>query len=131
MAVHATSLRNAQADAVTTKVDAGAAAGYIEIRTGTSIGAGTLLATVTLADPSFGGASTGVITGASFPRSDSSADNSGTIGHYVVKDSDGNTILSGTSVGAGSGELNMVTLSVTATQVVTINSFTYTIPAGS
>jgi hypothetical protein len=131
MAIHATSLRNAQADAVTTKVDAGAAAGTIEIRTGTSIGSGTLLATITLADPSFGAASTGVITGASFPRSDSSADNSGTIGHYVIKDSDGNTILSGTSVGAGSGELNMVTLSVTATQVVTINSFTYTIPAGS
>lgn len=131
MAVHSTAARNAQANAITTLVDAGAAAGYIEIRTGASIGAGTLLATVTLADPSFGSASTGVITGASFPRSDSSADNSGTIGHYVVKDSDANTILSGTSVGAGSGELNMVSLSVTATQTVTISSFTYTIAAGS
>jgi hypothetical protein len=131
MAVHSTALRNSQANSVTTLIDAGAAAGFIEVRTGTSIGAGTLLATITLADPSFGSASTGVITGASFPRSDTSADATGTIGHYCVKDSDGNIVLSGTSVGAGSGELNMVTLSVTATQTVTINSFTYTIPAGS
>lgn len=131
MAVHSTALRNAQANALTTLVDAGAAAGFIEVRTGSSIGAGTLLATCTMSDPSFGSASTGVVTGASFPKSDSSADASGTIGHYCVKDSDGNIVLSGTSVGAGSGELNMVTLSVTATQVVTISSFTYTIPAGS
>jgi hypothetical protein len=131
MAVHSTALRNAQANAVTTLLDAGSGAAFIQLRTGTSIGAGTLLATITCADPSFGSASTGVITGASFPRSDSSADNSGTIGHYVVLDSDSNTVLSGTSVGAGSGECNMVTLSVTATQVVTINSFTYTIGAGS
>ncbi len=131
MAVHSTALRNAQASALTTLVDAGSGAGYIELRTGSSIGSGTLLGTCTMSDPSFGSPSTGVITGASFPKSDSSADNTGTIGHYCVKDSDGNIVLSGTSVGAGSGELNMVTLSVTATQVITINSFTYTIAAGS
>jgi hypothetical protein len=129
--VHSTALRNAQADAFATLVDADVAAGFIELRTGASIGAGTLLATVTLATTAFGASSGGTITGASFPRSDSSADNTGTIGHYVIKDGAGVQVGGGTSVGAGSGELNMVTLSVTATQVVTINSFTYTIPAGS
>lgn len=131
MAVHSTAARNAQANAITTLIDAGAAAGYIELRTGASLGAGTLLATLTLSDPSFGGASTGVITGASFPKTDSSADATGTIGHYCIKDSDGNIILSGTSVGAGSGEINMVTLSVVATQPVTLSSCTYTVAAGS
>ncbi len=129
--IHSTALRNSQADAFALLVDADAAAGFIELRTGTSIGAGTLLATVTLAVTSFGASSGGTITAASFPKSDSSADNTGTIGHYVIKDGASTTVGSGTSVGAGSGELNMVSLSVTATQVVTINSFTYTIPAGS
>lgn len=131
MAVHATSLRNSQANAVTTLVDAGAAAGFIELRTGTSLGSGTLLATITLADPSFGSASTGVITAASFPRSDSSADATGTVGHYCVKDSDANIILSGTSVGTSGTEVVLVTTAIVATQPVTINSFTYTIAAGS
>lgn len=131
MAVHSTAARNAQANAITTLIDAGSGAGYIELRTGTSLGSGTLLATITFDDPSFGSASTGVITGANFPRSDSSADATGTVGHYCIKDSDANIVLSGTSVGAGSGEVNLVTLSITATQVVTINSITYTIAAGS
>jgi hypothetical protein len=132
--IHSTALRNAQANALTTLADAGtggAGSAILELRTGATIGSGTLLASITMAHPSFGSASTGVITGASFPRSDTSADNTGTIGHYLLKDSDSNVVASGTNVGAGSGDLNMVTLSVVATQPVTINSFTYTIPAGT
>lgn len=129
--VHSTALRNAQADAFATLVDADTAAGYIELRTGGTIGSGTLLATITLSTTAFGAASAGVVTGASFPKSDSSADATGTIGHYVIKDGAGTQVGGGTSVGAGSGELNMVSLSTTATQVVTINSLTYTIAAGS
>lgn len=128
MAVHSTALRNAQADAATTLIDAGAGAGKIKIKTASG---GTLLATITLADPSFGAASTGVITGASFPRSDSSADATGTAAWYEITDSDDNIILSGTSVAEGSGELNMVDTSITATQTVTVSSATYTIAAGS
>ncbi len=103
----------------------------MELRVGSTPGSGTLLATITLADPSFGSASTGVITAASFPKSDSSADATGTIGNFCLRDSDANMILSSADVGAGSGQLNMVTLSVVATQPVTINSLTYTVAAGT
>src|SRR5687767_6254900 len=64
----ATTARNAMCDALVDLLDAGAAAGKIEIRTGTrpanpnTAATGTLLATVTLIDPAFGAAATGAAT---------------------------------------------------------------------
>ena len=57
----ATAARNAMCDALVDLLDAGAAAAKIEIRSGTrpanpnTAATGTLLATVTLIDPAFGG----------------------------------------------------------------------------
>ena len=54
----------AACDAVVDRLDAGAAAGYIEIRTGSqpatadTAATGTLLGTLTLSDPAFGNATT-------------------------------------------------------------------------
>lgn len=127
MTTLATAARNAACDGVVDLVDGGSGAGKLEIGT---TGFGSILATVTLADPAFGAASTGVATGASFPRSDTSADNSGTAAEWRVRDSDNNTIMSGTAtLSGGGGELILDSLTIVAGQTVTISSFTHTQPA--
>jgi len=130
-----TAARNAAADAVVDLVDAGAGAGVIEIRTGAAPSSandadtGTLLATLTFSDPAFGAASSGQATASSITQ-DSSADATGTAGHFRVKDSNGNTVFQGsiTTTGGG-GVMQLVTTSITAGQPVQITSFTYTQPA--
>ncbi len=89
-------------------IDAGASPGYVEIRTGSkpasvATGAtGTLLATVTLADPS-GTVSAGVLTLSGLPKTDTAADNTGTAGWFRIFDSTGAGVLDGTAGGTGSG----------------------------
>lgn len=128
-----TAARNAAADAVVDLVDAGAGAGVIEIRTGAApatandADSGTLLATLTFSDPAFGAASSGVATASSITQ-DSSADATGTAGHFRVKDSNGNVVFQG-SVGTSGAVMNLVTTSITAGQPVQITSFTYAQPA--
>lgn len=119
-----TASRNAACDAVTTRVDQGAAAGQLRIRAST-----TVLATITLEDPAFGSASTGVATAASFPKTDSSADASGTADNYVVTDSDGNIQIGPVDITEGSGANQLIDTAITAGQPVTINSLTHTQPA--
>jgi hypothetical protein len=128
--IHSTALRTTQADTFGTAVDGGAGAGTLELRTGTSIGSGTLLATFTLNDPSFGSASSGVATANGFPKTVTAAA-TGTAAHYVIKDSSGTTVGSGLGVAAGSGEVNLVTTSIVSGQPVTLNALTYTRPAGT
>jgi hypothetical protein len=123
MSTLSTAARNAACDGVVDLVDAGAGAGKLKIRA-----SGTLLAEITLADPAFGAASAGVATGASFPRSDTSADASGTADNYQITDSDDNVIISGT-VGEGSGDISLDNTDIAAGQTVTINSLTHTQPA--
>lgn len=126
--------KSAAADAVVDRLDAGAGAGTIEIRTGAQptnaddADAGTLLATLTFSDPAFGAASNGVAT-ASAVTSDSSADATGTAGYFVVKDSGGTKVFTGTvTATGGGGDMTLVTTSIVATQPVAITSFTYTQP---
>lgn len=125
---------SAGADAIVALVDAGSGAGTLEIRTGSAPtnaddeDAGTLLATLTFSDPAFGAASNGVATADSITQ-DSSADATGTAGHFRVKDSDGNVVFQGsiTATGGG-GDMELVTTSIVATQPVAITSFTFTLP---
>lgn len=127
--------RSAAADAIVDRLDAGAGAGTIEIRTGTQptnaddADTGTLLATLTFSDPAFGAASNGVATASAITQ-DSSADATGTAGYFVVKDSDGTKQFTG-SVGTSGADMNLVTTSITAGQPVQITSFTFTIPASA
>jgi hypothetical protein len=123
MSTLSTAARNAACDAVVDLVDAGSGAGKVRIRASS-----TLLAEITLADPAFGAASTGVATGASFPRSDTSADASGTADNYQILDSDNNVIISGT-VGEGSGDISLDNTDIAAGQTVTLTSLTHTQPA--
>lgn len=127
-----TDARNKACDAMVDDIDAGSGAGTIAIRTGaqpTNVGdadTGTLLGTLTFSDPAFGAAASGVAT-ASAITSDSSADNSGTAGHFRIKDSDGNIHSDGTC-GQGSGDLNFDNNVIVAGGTIAISSMTVTMP---
>lgn len=128
----ATSARNAACNGVVDLLDAGAGAGTMAIRTGaqpTNVGdadSGTLLGTLTFSDPAFGNAATGVAT-ASAITSDSSADASGTAGHFRLKDSDAAIVADG-DCGQGSGTLNFDNTTIVAGGVIACSSFTVTAP---
>jgi len=101
--------------------------GTLTIRTGSAPGAGsaatgTVLATLTLPTDAFNAASsrTKTIT-ASFQ--DTSADATGTAGHWRLVNSGGTRVLEG-SVGVGTGELQLSTLSIIAGGTVTVTAFT-------
>ena len=102
------SARTAMATGLRDTIDGGSGAGYVEIRTGSkpatvaTSATGTLLATVTLADPS-GTVSTGVLTLSGLPKTDTAADNTGTAGWFRVCDSTGAGVLDGTCSGSGGG----------------------------
>lgn len=127
-----TNTRNKACDAIVDEIDAGAGAGTLAIRTGaqpTNVGdadTGTLLGTCTYSDPAFGAAANGTAT-ASAITSDSSADNSGTAGHFRIKDSAGNIHSDGTC-GQGSGDLSFDNNVIVAGGVIAITSFTVTVP---
>lgn len=116
--------------------------GIIDGRTGaapTNAGdalTGTVLYTIPMAAAAFGAAAGAVLTGSSVPWTDTSADASGTVGYAVMRLSGDATTGSadGTlkrillTVGAGSGEMNHDTLTITAAQQVSVTSFTFTQP---
>jgi len=129
----ATIARNAAANAVVDLIDAGAAAGTLKIYSGTQPAtpndtpAGTLLATMTWADPAFGNAATGVAT-ATDPVAVTGAA-AGTAGCFVVEDSDGNNVWDGTvTATGGGGDLELSTTTVSVGVTVDITAFTYTQP---
>jgi hypothetical protein len=132
----ATSARNAAADAVVDLLDAGAGAGYIEIRTGAqpatpnTAASGTLLATLPLSDPAFGSAASGTAT-ASAITSDTSADATGTAGWFRGYDSTGAAVIDGsvTATGGG-GDMTLDSTSIVAGGTVAVTSWTITMPVG-
>lgn len=127
-----TDTRNKACDAIVDDIDAGGGAGTIAIRTGaqpTNVGdadTGTLLGTLTFSATAFGSAATGVATAAAI-TSDTSADNSGTAGHFRIKDSAGNIHSDGTC-GQGSGDLSFDNNVIVAGGVIAISSMTITVP---
>lgn len=125
---YATSLRNAQVDAVKTAIDAGVSGGFIRIYNGTRPATGgavtTLLAQLTFADPSFPAASSGAIT-ANAITSDASADNTGTATWFRVVDSAGTFVMDG-DVGTSGTDMVLNTTSIVAGGTVSISSFVIT-----
>lgn len=89
---------------------------------------GTLLTTFTMSDPAFGTAAAGAVaTALSMPKTDASADATGTAGYGAVLDSDGNVLWTGTvTISAGGGDFEIDNLSITAGQEVQLTSFTFT-----
>lgn len=128
-----TAARNAAADAVVDLIDAGAGAGTMKIYTGAqpangdTEGSGTLLATVTWADPAFGAASSGVAT-ATDPAAVTGAA-AGTAASFVVEDSTGANIFNGTvTATGGGGDLQLSTTTISVGVTVDVTGFTYTQP---
>lgn len=130
----ATSARTAMCDALVDLVDAGSGAGTIEIRTGSkpatpnTAATGTLLATVTLADPAFGAAASGVATLTDPAAVDAVAD--GTAGWFRALDSTGAAVFDGTvTATGGGGDLTLATTTVTTGLSIDVTGGTVTMPA--
>jgi hypothetical protein len=125
---YVTALRNARLDAITTKIDAGAGAGLLRIYDGTRPATGgaatTLLAELTFSDPSSAAAASGVLTASAITQ-DSSANATGTASWFRVVDSTAAFVMDG-NVGTSGSDLNLTTVSITATQPVSVTSFVIT-----
>lgn len=98
-------------------IDGGASFGYIEICTAAYA---AVLATITLSDPC-GTVGTQALT-LTMPKSDTNADNTGTAAIARIKDSNGNVIVSGLTVGTSSTDIVLSSLAITAGDTVTLNS---------
>lgn len=119
--IYLASLRTTRMQAVADAIDAGAAAGTLEIGTAAMA---SVLATITLSDPC--GSVSGDVLTLTFPHSDTSADNTGTAAAARIKDSNGNVVVSGLTVGTSGTNVVLDNTSITAGQTVTINSGTIT-----
>lgn len=112
----------ARMDAVTT---AAGTTAVLEIGT---TGMATILATFTLSNPIAAAASgAGVLTLSGFPKSDTSADNTGTAAAARIRTAPAGTdIITGLTVGLSAADIILDSLSITAGQTVTLSSATIT-----
>ena len=105
-------------------VTAAGATAVLEIGT---TGMASVLATIPLGNPIGTVAGAGVLTLSGFPRSDTSADATGTAAAARIRTATGGTdIITGLTVGLSGSDINLDSLSITAGQTVTINSATIT-----
>lgn len=123
--IYSTAAKNARLNAVAATIDAGSGPGVLQIGT---TAMGTVLATIVLADPCAAAASGGVLTFSGFPRSDTSADANGTAAAARIRDSDGNDVITGLTVGVvGSGaDIIFESVSFNVGEIITLNSATIT-----
>jgi hypothetical protein len=126
-----TARRNAVTDSVVDAIDAGAGAGYVEIRTGAQpsgpdvAATGTILASIALSDPAFGASSNGTASAdLTPPLTDPSANATGTAGWFRVYDSNNVAVFDG-AVGL---EMTLNTTAVVSGQPVTITAWSFTTP---
>lgn len=120
--------RNNMLDEITALIDAGAGAGLLRIYDGARPATGgavtTLLAELTLGDPSFAAAAAGAMA-LSAVTGDPSANATGTATWFRIVDSDLTFVLDGDVATSGS-DLNLNTTSITAGVAVDITSGTFT-----
>ena len=124
-----TAVRNAMLDAIETQ---GGTSAVLKIRTGSApadcgtADSGTVLATLNLPSDWMAAASGGAKSKTG-TWSDSSADATGTAGHWRLYASDGTTVLAQGTVTAtgGGGDMTVDSTSFTAGQVFTVNTFTF------
>lgn len=132
-------LRSAQANQVTAAADAGSGPGKIRIYTAsrpagpdTAVGAQTLLAEFTLADPSFASAVNGVITLDATPVLATTGLAAGTAAWFRLLDSTNTAVIDGkVSTSGGGGDLILNTTTVSVGLDLEITSGTITVPAGT
>ena len=113
-------VKDARMGAVVTQIGA---TGVLEIGT---TGMASVLATIAL-NSTAGTSSSGVLTFSGFPKSDTSADNTGTAAAARIRTASGGTdIITGLTVGTSGADIILDSTSITAGQTVTINSATIT-----
>ena len=137
MAVRASvALRNAALNggSVAELIDGSSGNGTIEFFTGVVNGtfgnppSGAKIATLTLANPSFQASASGAMT-ANTIQSDVSADTTGTIGCFVLKDSSATIQLDGSVGTTGSGQdLQFASVSATTGDTIAMTSLIISIP---
>lgn len=126
---YSTTMRNTWLDSFESVIGADA---ILEIRSGAApadcatADSGTLLASMTLPSDWMSAASSGSKS-KSGVWSDASANASGTIGHFRIKNSAGSTVHTQGTAGT-SGDLVTDSATTTAGQTVTVNTFTLTAP---
>ena len=122
---YSTTVKSARMAAVRDQIDAGGAAGKLEI---CSAGYASILATITLgySGTSTGTVTDGVLTLAGFPRGDVSADNTGTAAVARIRTSANADVITGLTVGLTGSDINLDSTSITAGQQVLINSAVFT-----
>lgn len=118
--VYTQAVKNARLSAVVTAIGT---TGVLEIGTA---GMASILATISLGNPA-GTVASGVLTFSGFPRSDTSADNSGTAVAARIRTASGGTdIVTGLTVGTSAADIILDSVNISAGQTVTINSATIT-----
>lgn len=118
--VYTTAVKNARLDGVITAIGA---TGVLEIGT---TGMASVLVTINL-NSTAGTTSGGVLTFSGFPKSDTSADNTGTAAAARIRTASGGTdIVTGLTVALSAADVILDSLSITAGQTVTISSATIT-----
>jgi hypothetical protein len=117
---YTTAVKNARLEAVVTAIGS---TGVLEIGT---TGMSTVLATIAL-NSTAGTASGGVLTFSGMPKSDTSADASGTAAAARIRTASGGTdVVTGLTVGLSASDIILDNLSINAGQTVTISSATIT-----
>lgn len=121
-----TGLRNAIADSITTHIDTSTSA-VLLFETASD----STVAQIDFQDPSFGAAATGVITMAGQALSDTNAVG-GLVEHFSIylAPNKNTKVLEGTCA-VGSGDIDMSSLTVGATDTVELTTFTITCPSGT
>lgn len=117
---YSAAVKTARMQVVRDAIDAGAGPGVLQIGT---TAMGTVLATITLNDPSCT-VSGDTLTFAGLPNEDTSADATGTAAAARIRDSDGNDVVTGLTVGTSGTNIIIDNTSITAGQVVRFNSGT-------
>ena len=103
-------------------VSAIGASGKIEIGTA---GMAAVLATINL-EATAGTVSGGILTFSSFPKSDTSADGSGTAAAARIRTGANADVVTGLTVGTSGADIILDSVSITAGQTVTLNSASIT-----
>jgi hypothetical protein len=127
---HTTAVRDGITNYVVDLIDAGAGAGTLIITTGAEVE----VATLTFTDGAFdasgsaGGNAAGVATAETITSDTDATGNAGDVDEFIIKDSNSLEVVRG-SVGSGSGDIDLSSLSISSGDTVSVSALTYTAPA--
>jgi len=115
---YTTAVKSLRMGVVLQQIDGEGAGAVLQIGT---TGMAVILAEFTLDDPS-GTVSGGVLSFSGFPKTDTSANATGTAAAARIRDAAGQDVITGLTVGLSATDIILDSVSITAGQTVTINS---------